>query len=119
VESFIAEMAAAYLWADVVVCRAGALTVAELSAVGLPAILVPFPFAVDDHQTANATYLTERGAALMIRDEDLNAESLSHALHRITDDRTQMNEMAARALAAAYPSATADVARECLELMRE
>lgn len=119
VEPFITDMAAEYAWADVVICRAGALTIAEVSAAGIPAVLVPFPFAVDDHQTANATYLVERGAALMLRDDTLDAESLAQALHRITDDPTRLQEMATRARAAAYLSATDDVARECMELLHD
>lgn len=118
-EVFISDMAAAYAWADVVICRAGALTIAELSAVGVPSILVPFPFAVDDHQTANAAYLQDNGAAITLRDADLSAESLAAALHAITDDRTRMLEMAQRARAAAYPSATTDAAQCCLALLND
>ena len=118
-EAFISDMAAAYAWADVVIGRAGALTIAELSAVGIPSILVPFPYAVDDHQTVNAAYLSNNGAAITIRDADLSAESLAMALHEITDDRTRMLEMAQRARAASYPSAAADVAQCCLALLHD
>lgn len=118
-EPFISDMAAAYSWADVVVCRAGALTIAEVSAAGVPSVLIPYPFAVDDHQTANAKYLQDRGAALVIRDTELSAESLAAALHEITDDRARMADMAQRARAAAYLSATADVAHHCLELLHD
>ncbi len=116
-EAFIADMATAYAWADVVICRAGALTIAELSAVGVPSILVPFPYAVDDHQTVNAAYLKNKGAALTIREDDFSADSLVRALRDITDDRPRMLEMARRARAAAYPSATTDVAQCCLALL--
>lgn len=119
VEPFIADMAAAYTWADVVICRAGALTIAEVAAAGVPSILVPFPHAVDDHQTANARYLVERGGALMLSDADLSAERLAEALHSIADEPARMAEMAERARAAAYLTATEDVARHCLELLHD
>jgi UDP-N-acetylglucosamine--N-acetylmuramyl-(pentapeptide) pyrophosphoryl-undecaprenol N-acetylglucosamine transferase len=71
-QPFIDDMAEAYAWADLVICRAGALTVAEIAAAGLPAIFVPFPWAVDDHQTANARPMTDAGAAALIPEKDLN-----------------------------------------------
>ncbi len=118
-QAFIADMAAAYAWTDLIICRAGALTIAEISMVGIPAILVPFPFAVDDHQTVNAAYLCDRGAAILIPDAALSVDTLCAALHAISDDRVTMAAMAARARAAAYPIATAEVARHCLELIHE
>ena len=75
VEPFIADMAGAYAWADLVVCRAGALTLAELCAVGVGSVLVPFPQAVDDHQTRNAEYLVERGAAILLKQDDAPGRS--------------------------------------------
>ena len=80
VEPFIADMAAAYAWADLVVCRAGALTLAELCAAGVGSVLVPFPQAVDDHQTRNAEYLVERGAALLLKQDDALAARLADVL---------------------------------------
>ncbi len=118
-EMFIADMAVAYAWADVVICRAGALTLAELSAVGVPSILVPFPFAVDDHQTVNAAYLRNRGAALTIREEDFSPASLSEALRELARDRSRMLEMAHCARAAAYPAATTAVAQCCMALLND
>ncbi len=76
VTAFIEDMAEAYGWADLVICRSGALTVCELAAVGVASILVPFPAAVDDHQTVNAAYLVDRGAALLIADRDLTPQRL-------------------------------------------
>ena len=77
VEAFIDDMAGAYAWADLVICRAGALTVSELAAAGVGAILVPFPAAVDDHQTHNARYLTEAGAAALITDRRIHARAVA------------------------------------------
>lgn len=80
VKAFVKEMAQAYAWADVVICRAGALTIAELCAVGVGAVLVPFPYAVDDHQTINAQYMVKHDAALCIQQADLSAEKLAELI---------------------------------------
>lgn len=114
VAEFIQDMAAAYAWADLVICRAGALTVAEIAAVGLPAILVPFPHAVDDHQTANGRYLVEAGAALVIQERDLTASCLAHALQPLLTDRARLLRMAEAARARAWPTATRDIVDHCL-----
>ncbi len=116
VAPFIDDMAEAYGWADVVVCRAGALTVSELAAVGVAAILVPFPFAVDDHQTTNARYLVERGAGVLMPQDELTAESLYHALARLEQNRQLVLDMATAARQLARPRATRDVAQQCLEV---
>ena len=92
--AFIDDMAEAYAWADLVVCRAGALTVSELAAVGLPAILVPYPHAVDDHQTGNARYLTEAGAARLLPQGDLTPETLSGQLNELLSDPGLLLSMA-------------------------
>lgn len=114
VEPFIADMGAAYAWADVVVCRAGALTIAELCAVGVAGVLVPFPQAVDDHQTRNARYLVDRGAAqLLAQDGDL-AEHLGATLE-ILSHRGDLLRMAQAARALARPDAAQRVARIVLE----
>ena len=114
VEPFIADMAAAYAWADVVVCRAGALTLAELCAAGVPSLLVPFPQAVDDHQTKNAQYLVERGAAqLLPQGEDL-AQRLGATLE-ILNEREDLLRMAKAARALAKPDAADRVADIVLE----
>jgi len=115
VDAFIEDMAAAYSWADFVICRAGALTVSELAAAGLGAILVPFPAAVDDHQTHNARYLTDAGAALLIADRDLEPERLSAELTRLCADRTTLLEMARLARSRAMPDATENLTHAVLQ----
>ena len=113
---FIDDMAQAYADADVAICRAGAITIAELAAVGVPAILVPFPFAVDDHQTTNARYLADAGAAILVQQRDLTAERLAEALRGLT--RARLLEMAEKARALGKPDATRAVAEACMELAR-
>lgn len=110
---FIDDMAEAYAWADLVICRAGALTVAELAAAGVTAILVPFPYAVDDHQTANAKYLADHGAALLLQQRDLTPAVLAEHLTRLCADRTQLRQMSIKARELAKPHATAQVAAIC------
>jgi UDP-N-acetylglucosamine--N-acetylmuramyl-(pentapeptide) pyrophosphoryl-undecaprenol N-acetylglucosamine transferase len=114
VTPFIEDMAEAYAWCDLIVCRAGALTIAELAAAGLGAILVPFPAAVDDHQTANARLLVEAGAAMLIPDAELTPERLSAAITELTHSRSRLLEMARRARALARPQATDDLAAACM-----
>lgn len=116
IDAFVEDMAAAYAWADLVVCRAGALTIAELTAVGVGAILVPFPFAVDDHQTGNARYLVEAGAALLIPQSELNADALAALLRDLFADRARLLSMAEAARALARPDAARTVAQHCLQL---
>jgi len=111
---FIDDMAAAYRWADVVLCRAGAMTVAELAAAGVASILVPYPFAVDDHQTANARYLADQDAAVLVPQAQLSAERLVALLQELTPARLRSMADAARRLA--LPEATARVADLCLEV---
>jgi UDP-N-acetylglucosamine--N-acetylmuramyl-(pentapeptide) pyrophosphoryl-undecaprenol N-acetylglucosamine transferase len=108
--AFIEDMAAAYAWADLVVCRAGASTVAELAAAGCGAVLVPFPAAVDDHQTRNAEYLTGRGAALRIAERELDARRLADTLRELLGDRARLLRMAEAARTAAWPRAEAMIA---------
>ncbi len=118
VTPFIADMAEAYAWADFVVCRAGALTVSELAAVGLPAILVPYPHAVDDHQTGNARFLSEAGAARLIPQTDLTAENLARQLMALLGDPALLLTMARTARAKAQPDAAKRVATACREVQR-
>jgi len=115
-QPFIEDMAQAYADADVVICRAGATTVAELAAAGVASILVPFPFAVDDHQTTNARYLADAGAALLVQQRDLTAERLADTLRGLTRER--LLEMAGKARALGKPEATRAVAEACMELAR-
>jgi UDP-N-acetylglucosamine--N-acetylmuramyl-(pentapeptide) pyrophosphoryl-undecaprenol N-acetylglucosamine transferase len=113
---FIDEMAGAYADADVVLCRAGATTVAELAAAGVPAILVPFPFAVDDHQTANARYLADAGAAILLPQRDLTPAKLADTLRGLT--RAGLLAMAEKARALGRPDAARAVAEACTELAK-
>lgn len=110
--AFIEDMVAAYQWADLVVCRAGAMTVSELAAMGKPSILVPFPFAIDDHQTANARYLADAGAGLLVPQTELSAEILAQ---KINEAGQHLSAMAAAAQACARLQATAEVAAICAE----
>jgi UDP-N-acetylglucosamine--N-acetylmuramyl-(pentapeptide) pyrophosphoryl-undecaprenol N-acetylglucosamine transferase len=112
---FIEDMADAYGWADLVVCRAGALTVAELSAAGLPAIFVPYPAAVDDHQTSNAQSLVEAGAATLLREDALSDETLASLLKSWLTGRAALLERARRARALAQPEALRAITAACLE----
>ena len=111
---FIEDMAEAYAWADLVICRAGALTVAELSAAGLPAIFVPFPAAVDDHQTANARPMADAGAALVIQQKDLSDESLAGVLRGWLAARSELLAKAIKARSLATPDALDRIAAHCL-----
>ena len=115
VEAFVEDMAAAYAWADLVVCRAGALTVAELCAAGVASILVPFPYATDDHQTGNAGYLADAGAAVLLPQPELTAERLAERLAAYSADRPVLLEMASRARELARPDAARQVAGFCLQ----
>ena len=107
---FIDDIAAAYAWADLVVCRAGALTISELAAAGVPAVLVPFPAAVDDHQTRNAGFLVAQGAAVLLPERELTPERLAEEIARLGGARAQLLQMACRARTLARPRATADLA---------
>ncbi|MGD2137361.1 MAG: undecaprenyldiphospho-muramoylpentapeptide beta-N-acetylglucosaminyltransferase [Gammaproteobacteria bacterium] len=115
VEAFIEDMAAAYAWADVVVCRSGALTVAELAVVGVASVLVPFPHATDDHQTGNARYLADAGAAVLLPQATLTPEKLAGLLTDFSSRRALLLEMAGRARALARPDAAHRVATLCLQ----
>lgn len=111
---FIEDMAARYAAADLVICRAGASTVTELAAVGVASILVPLPWAVDDHQTANARYLSERGAAILVPQAEFTPEKLAQLLQSLSRDK--LLEMACAARGAAKPDATRVVGDLCMEL---
>lgn len=114
VKPFLEDMAQYYAWADVVICRAGALTVAELAAAGVASILVPFPFAVDDHQTGNAKFLSDKGAAILLPQTELTPRGLAKVLEEMTRDKALIMAQAARALA--QPAAAQRVAQVCKEL---
>jgi UDP-N-acetylglucosamine--N-acetylmuramyl-(pentapeptide) pyrophosphoryl-undecaprenol N-acetylglucosamine transferase len=114
IRAFLDDMANQYANADVVICRAGALTIAELAAAGVASVLVPFPFAVDDHQTYNARFLSEKGAAVLLSQTELNAEKLAQLLREMTREKLLAMAQAARNLA--KPDATQQVAQVCMEL---
>ena len=111
---FIDDMASRYAAADLVVCRAGAMTIAELCAAGLASVLVPFPFAVDDHQSANARFLSVRGAAILLPQKDLTAGGLAQLLRTI--DRETIFKMARAARSLGKPDAARTVASQCMAL---
>ncbi len=115
VTAFIDDMAAAYAWADIVVCRAGALTIAELAACGVGSILIPFPYAVDDHQTANASYLSTKDAAILIQETQFSVEKLKEVLLQLLNAPEQLLQMAKKARSLAKPEATELVASLCME----
>ncbi len=110
VEAFIQNMAEAYAWADIVIGRAGALTIAELCAAGVGSILIPFPGAVDDHQARNAQYLKECGAGDWLRQTDTLEHDLKRLLGEFCEDRHFLMQLAVAARKAALPDATKDVA---------
>ena len=115
IEPFVTDMAAAYDWADLVICRAGALTVAELAAAGVGSILVPFPYAIDDHQTANARWLVEAGAAELMPQSEMVAEHLAELLHRLLSDKAHLVMLATNARRLAKTDAAVLVANACEE----
>ena len=115
ISAFIDDMAAAYAWADLVVCRAGALTISELAAAGVGAVLIPFPHAVDDHQTENARHLTAAGAALLLPEAELNPARLARLLRTLFAAPERLRRMAGKARALARPEAAEQVARRCAE----
>ena len=114
--AFIKDMAGAYDWADLVICRAGALTVAELAAAGVASLLVPYPHAVDDHQTANARFLSTAGAAILLPQDQLTPQRLAEIRNL---SRDQLAQMAEKAREMARPEATASVAQACAELAQK
>jgi UDP-N-acetylglucosamine--N-acetylmuramyl-(pentapeptide) pyrophosphoryl-undecaprenol N-acetylglucosamine transferase len=114
--AFIDDMARRYAEADLVICRAGAVTIAELSAGGMASILVPFPHAVDDHQTANARFLVDRGAALLLHQKDMTAQRLAQLIGSL--DRQTLLQMAEKARALGKPDAARIVAQRCIELVK-
>jgi UDP-N-acetylglucosamine--N-acetylmuramyl-(pentapeptide) pyrophosphoryl-undecaprenol N-acetylglucosamine transferase len=115
VTDFIEDMASAYGWADVVVCRAGALTVSEVAAAGVAALFIPFPHAVDDHQTRNAEFLVENDAALLMQESQTDARTLANVLFPLAGDRARLAGMASRGRAVAVPDSADRVAALCRE----
>jgi UDP-N-acetylglucosamine--N-acetylmuramyl-(pentapeptide) pyrophosphoryl-undecaprenol N-acetylglucosamine transferase len=116
VTEFIDAMDQAYARADLVICRSGATTMAELTAFGKAAILVPYPYAIYDHQRGNAEALAARGAAEMILDQELTGKLLAEKIRSYFADRMQLERMAAAARAAGRPDAAARIVEECFAL---
>lgn len=114
---FIEDMQAAYAWADVVLCRAGALTVAELAVMGRPAILIPLPHAIDDHQTANARALTQSGAAIVVPQSELTVDALAAVLREWIANPAALQRMAQASFESAVPDAAQRVSDLCEELL--
>jgi len=110
VTEFIEDVVDAYAWADLVICRAGAMTVSEVAALGVPSILVPYPYAIDDHQTANAQYLVDSGAGIMIAQQQLTGPFLAEQIRYCS---TRLEEMAIAARQSAKMNATKLVAEQC------
>lgn len=117
VTEFIDDMAGAYGWADVVVCRSGALTVSELAAAGVASILVPFPHAVDDHQTRNAEFLVEAGAAILMPEAGIDSGALAEVLRKLMGSRQKLVSMAENARGVSVPDSADRVALLCLEYL--
>lgn len=115
---FISDMAGAYSSADLVVCRAGALTVGELAASGLPSMLLPLPHAIDDHQTRNAEFLATAGAAVLLPQRNTDAQALAAQLSEVFMHSERLEQMGAAALQLARPQATTEVVDICLEVAR-
>jgi UDP-N-acetylglucosamine--N-acetylmuramyl-(pentapeptide) pyrophosphoryl-undecaprenol N-acetylglucosamine transferase len=117
--AFIDDMALAYAEADLLVCRAGATTIAELTMCKKPAILVPFPFATDDHQTVNARSLVQAGAALLMPEKDLTGQKLADALRALEADRTRLQKMSRASGLLGRPEAAREIADVCVSLCSE
>ena len=118
VTAFIDDMAAAYAWADVALCRSGATTVAELCAAGLPSVLVPFPYAIHDHQTRNAEVLAKTGAAILVPESRMIEDGLAQTLIRLLNDSGERTRMSSAALVSAWPDAAARVTTVLEEIAR-
>lgn len=112
VKEFIEDMAYAYSWADIVVCRSGAMTVAEIAAVGVASILIPYPAAVDDHQTANGAFLVDVGAAVLMQESEVTPQSLADQI--VKTDRDRLKSMACEARRVSKRDATDRVVAELI-----
>lgn len=117
VREYLDDMAESYAWSDIVICRAGAMTIAEITTAGLPAVIVPYPFAAGDHQMINARYLVDRQAASLIAHADLNAQSLAVELQRLVTDRLLLEQMATNSRNLAVTDATEKAAIICEEVL--
>jgi UDP-N-acetylglucosamine--N-acetylmuramyl-(pentapeptide) pyrophosphoryl-undecaprenol N-acetylglucosamine transferase len=118
VDEFIVDMTQAYQWADLVICRAGALTVAEVAAASVAAVFVPFPHAVDDHQTLNARWLVDNQAAIIVQQTDMSKAEFVKQLNDLLEDRQKLHHMAVSARKVAITDATEKVADSCKKLAK-
>jgi UDP-N-acetylglucosamine--N-acetylmuramyl-(pentapeptide) pyrophosphoryl-undecaprenol N-acetylglucosamine transferase len=114
VEAFIDDMSSAYDWADLVICRAGAMTIFELAAAGVASILVPYPYAVDDHQTFNAAYLEDSGAAIIKQQDELSTDWVADMIKNFSANRNRLLEMAVAARKLAIPGSAKKIADACM-----
>jgi len=115
---FIRDMASAYRSADLLICRAGATSIAEITACGKAAVFIPFPFAVNDHQTGNARVLVEAGAAEMIAEKDLTGEKLAHCIRRLSTDPARLRAMEEKSRSLGNPGAAADIVDACVAMVK-
>lgn len=116
--SFIEDMSEAYSWSDLVVCRAGAMTVAEVAAMGRAALFIPFPYAIDDHQTANANWLVAQGGAELMQEADIDTDSLASKLLQMVSSE-KIRTMASASASASFPNSTDRIVSLCEELIDE
>jgi UDP-N-acetylmuramate--alanine ligase len=119
VAAFIEDMISAYAWADLVICRAGALTVSEVAAAGVASIFIPYPYAVDDHQYHNACYLSDEGAALTYTQNTFDADVLLSLIKKFTHDRATLQKMAMRARSLAITTAAQAVVNRCIQVSQK
>lgn len=115
-EEFIKEVGEAYQWANIIICRAGALTVSEVAVVGVPAIFIPYPYAIDNHQKANALWLVNSSSVLMMEESQLNKEKLAEALSLLLKNHSRLKHISQALKAVAKPEATERVAAVCREV---
>ena len=115
--SFIDDMAGVYAGADLIVCRAGATSIAEITTLGIPAILVPYPFSTDDHQELNARHLSDRGAAVMIRQDELTGSTLAGAIRKFFEDRAELERVKESVRTLGRPDAAGTIAKDYIELI--
>ncbi len=116
---FIRDMASAYSKADLLICRAGATSIAEITACGKAAVFIPFPFAVNDHQTGNARVLVEAGAAEMIAEKGLDGGKLAHVIRRLSADPARLKAMEEKSRSLGNPRAAADIVDACIEMAKK
>jgi len=119
VNEFIDDMTIAYQWADLVICRAGALTVSEVAAVGIAAIFIPYPYAVDDHQMLNAKWLVDNSAAIIVDQSEIDSASTKQKIFSLVQDKNQINRLAENARKVAYLNATEEIVQACNQAVEE